>query len=280
MFRLQVAFALALGSIVVTATLALGGPTLPAYSPSNFSPGAAIDNPYYPLTPGRALNYSANLTDTDTGKSILETSQDATTNHLDNIGGVMSRAVHSRTWDNGILIEDTTDWFAQDKTGNVWYMGESTKSFTYDNSGKLIGTDTSGSWRTGVHGAKPGFIMPAHPTVGMSYFQEFSPVDQAEDQAQVLSRSATVKVPVGTFSNVIKTLETSPLEPDVRENKYYAKGFGIVLDNDELNSAGIPLNSAALVGVSNAVPLPPAIWIGSCMLALLACVPWKTVLGK
>ncbi|HEX4794264.1 MAG TPA: hypothetical protein VH370_10760 [Humisphaera sp.] len=189
----------------------------------------------------------------------------------------MSR-LHARTWDNGILIEDTTDWFAQDKLGNVWYMGESTKSFTYDGSGKLIGTDTSGSWRTGVHGAKPGFIMPAHPAVGLNYFQEFSPTDQAEDQAQILSVSKSVKVPVGTFSNVMQTLETSPLEPDVRENKYYAKGVGIILDNDELNSAGIPLNSAALVSVTNAVPLPPALWVGVCMLALLAVVPWKAVL--
>src|SRR5437764_11468955 len=113
-------------------------------------------------------------------------------------------------------------------------MGESTKAFTYDDKGNVIGADTTGSWKTGVNGAKPGFIMPANPAVGFSYYQEYSPPAQAVDQAKILSLSQKVTVPVGTFSNVIETLETSASEPGARETKYYAKGVGLVLDNDLL----------------------------------------------
>jgi hypothetical protein len=164
-----------------------------------------------------------------------------------------------------VLTEDTNDYYAQDKAGNVWYMGEDTKAFEYDDSGKLISTDTSGSWRAGVRGGKPGFIMPAHPTVGFSHYQEFAPNDEAVDQAEIVSLNESVTVPAGSFSNVVKTLETTAVEPGVRENKFYAPGVGLVLTHEDLDATtGVPLNVIPLVSVTRAqpVPLPPAVWSG------------------
>src|SRR5439155_5807888 len=105
------------------------------------------------------------------------------------IAGVTVRVVRSRVFSDGVLAEDTNDYYAQDKSGNVWYMGEDTKAFERDDQGNIISTDTTGTWRAGVHGDLPGFIMPANPTVGFAYFQESAPNDQALDQAQVVSNN-------------------------------------------------------------------------------------------
>src|SRR5206468_8603921 len=133
------------------------------------------------------------------------------------------------------------------------------------------GTDTSGSWRTGVHGDLPGFIMPANPTVGFSYFQENAPADDAIDQAQIVSLNETVSVPFGNFTNVLKTLETSPLEPDVLEAKFYAKGVGEILIWENIDASGQPLNRIPLISVTsgNAIPLPHAAWAGLATMGLL-----------
>src|SRR5262249_39798178 len=124
----------------------------------------------------------------------------------------------------GVLAEDTLDYYAQDRQGNVWYMGESTAE--YEN-GKV--TSTAGSWEAGVDGALPGIIMLADPQVGDQYRQEFHAGD-AEDLAQVTALSGSVKVPAGSWSgtDVFVTEEWTPLEPDVRERKTYVRGIGNV----------------------------------------------------
>ena len=90
-----------------------------------------------------------------------------------------------------------------------------------------------GSWTAGVDGAEPGIVMEAHPAVGDFYRQEFLLKD-AEDMAEVVSLSESVTVPlqVAAFDNCLKTKETSPLEPDALENKFYAAGVGNLLTND------------------------------------------------
>ena len=127
----------------------------------------------------------------------------------------------------GGFVEVTDDWYAQDKAGNVWYLGEDTKE--YEN-GKV--SSTTGSWEHGVDGAYAGIIMPAKPRPGVTYRQEYYK-GEAEDEAKVLSVDAKVSVPFGTFENCVKTQETTPLEPDVVEYKYYARGVGHVLRTTE-----------------------------------------------
>jgi hypothetical protein len=126
--------------------------------------------------------------------------------------------------EHGRAVERTLDFYAQDKQGNVWYLGED--SFELKN-GRFV--RASDSWRSGVDGAKPGIIMPAHPVRGDSYRQEYYPPGDALDQAHVLGFRGPVKVPYGTFRRSLVTSEFSPLEPQTEE-KYYVAGVGEILE--------------------------------------------------
>jgi hypothetical protein len=254
---------LALVSLTIAGSV-LAGPVVPDFNASNFVPGAPIDNPYDPLVPGTLFTASAHTSDPDTGETGLERDEDLVTNNFLTINGVKARIVQSRVFLNNLLIEDTKDYFAQDKTGNVWYLGEDTAAFELDKNGKVIDTDTSGSFHAGVHGAKAGFIMPADPKVGFEYYQEFAPNDEALDQAKIVSLTETLTTPLGTFHNVLKTEETTVLEPGLSENKFYVKGIGQVLTLEDIGADGKALNTIPLVSVTTAtaVPLPPAVWAG------------------
>ena len=247
-----------------------GGPVLPGFSPSNFTPGAPIDNPYFPLVPGTLFRSRGVATDPDSGEQSVEVDEDFVTFMTEEIAGVTTRLVRARVFSDGLLTEDTIDRYAQDKSGNVWYFGEDTTEFERDDEGNVIGTDTSGSWRAGVNGALPGFIMPADRPIGFNYFQEFAEADDALDQATVLATDETVDVPAGHFTKVLKTKDFTELEPDVVENKYYAPGVGLILTED-LNDDGSVAASFALESVSvAAIPLPPAVWPGLIGLVIVA----------
>jgi hypothetical protein len=263
--------AIAVGAGVCVGATAQAGPVLPDFSPSDFVSGAPIDNPFYPLVPGTVRTYEADVKESPDSETVHAVNKVAVTSQTRNIGGVVARVVRDRTVEDGLLVEDTFDYFAQDKQGNVWYLGEDSTAFEYDDDGKLTGSSTEGSWRTGVRGAKPGFIMPANPSVGFSYFQEFAEQDEALDQAKIISLSESATVPAGHFTDLIKTEETSTSEPGVVENKFYARGFGEILTFEDLNAAGEPLNVIPLVSVTTAaaVPLPPAAWATLAASALL-----------
>ena len=265
-------------SVALVVTLAAApparaAPVLPDFSPDDFEPGAAIDNPYYPLAPGTERRYEADVTDPETGEVTREVNRVLVTGETRQVGGVTARVVRDRAFEDGVLVEDTFDYFAQDRAGNVWYLGEDTTSFDYDDDGNVVGTSTAGSWHAGVNGARPGFIMPAaaNRTVGFNYYQEFAQQDQALDQAQILSLDETVTVPVGTFSDVVQTRETSELEQDFLENKFYAPGVGEVLVWEDIDEAGVPLNRIPLVSVT-VIPLPPAAWSAILATGLCAAV--------
>jgi hypothetical protein len=136
--------------------------------------------------------------------------------------GVTCVVVRDTVTVNDELEEDTLDWYAQDKQGNVWYFGENAKQYA---GGLIVGIE--GSWEAGVNGAQPGIVMKANPAVEDIYRQEFAP-GEAEDMAEVLSLSETVTVPFGSYTNCIKTREFSALEPDVSEHKFYADDVGFI----------------------------------------------------
>jgi hypothetical protein len=177
---------------------------------------ATIDNPYYPLTPGTAFRFEGESTDGH------ETNIVVVTNQTYNILGVACTVVEDTVLVDGDLIEATTDWFAQDKDGTVWYFGEASRS--YEN-GVLV--STGGSWEAGKSGAQPGVIMYGDPKPGGPYRQEFEG-GVAEDRGQIIRTDAKVTVPYGTFSNCIETEEWSDLEPGIVEYKFYAKNVGVV----------------------------------------------------
>jgi hypothetical protein len=127
---------------------------------------------------------------------------------------------------DGEVVEDTHDWFAQDRDGNVWYLGEDTTSYE-------DGTpSTEGSWEAGVDGAEAGLVMPAEPRVGDGFQQEHLD-GVAEDRARVLDVAASWRTPFGTWDDLLETEDTTPLEPDVVERKYYARGIGLVAEVDD-----------------------------------------------
>ncbi|MEO5952165.1 MAG: hypothetical protein ABIQ44_06790 [Chloroflexia bacterium] len=128
--------------------------------------------------------------------------------------------IWDRSWLDSSLIEETYDWYAQDKAGNVWYFGEDTKQYK---DGSLTGT--KGSWEAGVNGAEAGIIMGAKPQVGDSYRQEYSK-GIAEDTAQVLSVNETVATPYGSFKGCLQTLDASTLDLQLKEHKYYCSEAG------------------------------------------------------
>ncbi len=187
----------------------------PQIDPANFS--TLIDNPYFPLKPGTTFIYEGQTADG------FEHVEFAVTHVTKVILGVTCVEVHDVRFLDGAVREDTRDWFAQDRAGNVWYFGEIT---TLVENGLPV--DLSGTWIAGVNGDKAGIIMKAHPAVGDFYRQEFS-LGNAEDLAEVKSLNAKATVPYGSFSHCLRTLESSPLAPGDLGAKFYAPGVGNVL---------------------------------------------------
>ena len=185
--------------------------------PADFT--TKIDNPYFPLSPGSKWLYHE-----DEGGKVLNVNV-TVTSATKKIKGITARVISDVVKDSkdDSLVEVTDDWYSQDSAGNVWYLGEDTKE--YEN-GKV--SSTKGSWEHGVDGAYAGVIMPAKPQVGQTYRQEYYK-GEAEDQAQVLSVDAKAKGPAGSFDKAVRTKDFTTLDPKAAENKYYARGVGLVL---------------------------------------------------
>jgi hypothetical protein len=194
------------------------GPPKTGSTPSGWV--AEVTNPYFPLRPGTTFHYTG---ETD---GIRSTDDMEVTRQKKVILGVRCTVVHDRVSTDGILSEDTLDWYAQDTGGNVWYFGEDTKEL--DSNGHVISTE--GSWLAGVNGAQQGIIMEAHPRVGDQYQQEFA-VGVAQDMAQVLGLNKSACVIYGCFDDLLLTKEWSPLEKGVTEHKSYASDVGLILED-------------------------------------------------
>jgi hypothetical protein len=189
------------------------GPYDPVINPANFVKNV-VGNNFFPLIPNTIYTYES-----DTERIVVNVTGKTT-----KILNITCRVVRDTATDKktGELIEDTIDWYAQDKDGNVWYFGEISQQFE---QGELTGL--KGSWKAGVGGAKPGIVMEVNPQKGNVYRQEFL-LGTAEDLAKVLGSNNTVTVATGTYNNCLKTSDFSPLEPGVKESKFYAPGVGLI----------------------------------------------------
>jgi hypothetical protein len=179
---------------------------------------ARVDNPYWPMAPGSKW-VSKEASAHGPGQRVVVVVKSRTKE----IAGIAATVVHDTVSEDGDVIEDTFDWYAQDACGNVWYLGENTKEFE---DGKVVSTE--GSWETGVQDAQPGVIVPADPQIGVDYRQEYL-AGEAEDAARTLSLDEQVTVPFGHFDDVMLVRETTPVEPKVLEYKFYALGVGPIL---------------------------------------------------
>ncbi len=242
--------------ILSSLSVASAAPVLPDFDAATFSEESSVsDNPYFPLVPGTVYTYVGQPVE----NGNTELNRIFVTFDTKMILGVQARVVRDAEYVDGLLAEDTFDWYAQDAAGNVWYMGEDTTAFEYDDEGNLIGTDTEGSWEAGVDDALPGAIMLASPAVGDNYYQEFAPNSEAVDQATVISLDETISIDLGTFTNVLQTLETTELDPDAREFKYYASDLGLILIEEDLDEDFMnPEFVSKLVDVT-VIPAPAAL---------------------
>jgi hypothetical protein len=171
-----------------------------------------IDNRWWPMTPGSRWTYR----ETD-GQGSTQRVQVTVTGQTRTISGVQARVVHDVVTEDGQLVQNTYDWYAQDDKGNVWYLGEDTKEYE---GGKVVSTE--GSWEAGVDGAQPGILLPADPRRDMAYRQEYHK-GQAEDAARVLSLDMRAEVPAGSFDQLLTTQDSTPLEPKLLEQVLRAR---------------------------------------------------------
>jgi hypothetical protein len=189
----------------------------PHIDPADFT--TKIDNEYLPLKPGTTFVYEGKFHGT------AERDVMAVTHDTKQVMGVECVVASDRVTEDGKLIEQTYDWYAQDKEGNVWYFGEHVTEYK---NGKVSGHE--GSWESGVDGAKPGIAMKADPRVGEIYRQEYKK-GVAEDRAKVLSLNKSATVPYGSFNHVLMTEEWTPLEPNIVERQYYVAGVGDIIES-------------------------------------------------
>jgi hypothetical protein len=204
----------ALAATLGAAAVARGSETALRLDPARFS--AQVDNPWFPLKPGTRYVYTG-IKDGQPSRDVVFVTHQTRT-----IDGVPCVAVQDRLWVRGRLHERTTDWYSQDRQGNVWYFGEKTAEF--DRSGKV--TSTEGTWLAGVDGALAGIYMPANPRVGQSGRQEYYK-GHAEDHFRVAALLSTV---TSGAKNALLTEETTPLEPGTLDNKLYVRGIGTVVE--------------------------------------------------
>jgi hypothetical protein len=202
------------------------GPKLPTgadpvnLDPANFS--ADITNPYWPMKPGTRWTYHGEEAGSPSEEIVIVVTR--ATKKLAN--GITARVVRDTARSEGQIIEDTLDWYAQDEQGNVWYMGEQTAEFE---NGKVV--SRAGSWEAGKDGAMPGIMLPAQPQVGQKYRQEYKK-GEAEDNGEVLATNHLVEVEAGPYKDALVTMDTSTIEPDVVEYKFYGHGTGPLLALD------------------------------------------------
>ena len=187
--------------------------------PADFS--VNIDNPYWPMSPGNKWVYSETDTKGTNQKVVVEVTDK--TKMIAN--GIEARVIRDTVTEDGKLAEQTYDWYAQDKAGNIWYLGEATAE--YEN-GEV--KTRAGSFEAGVDGAQPGIAMPANPEPGMSYRQEYYEGEAEDKGAVVTVGEEQVQVPFGFFDkNVLMTRDLVPTEPKVQELKFYAPNVGPLL---------------------------------------------------
>ena len=179
-----------------------------------------VDNPYFPLEPGTTYRHEGRKE----GKRAVDVF--AVTDRTKKILGVTNTVVEDKLYVAGRIEEIANDWYSQDRQGNVWYFGETIREF--DRSGEEV--PAQGAWQAGVDGARPGIVMPAEPKLGQVFRPEYYK-GTAEDRYRILDLSARIRVPYGSYSNVLVMSEQTRLEPGVLGLKYHARGLGQIRES-------------------------------------------------
>lgn len=189
-----------------------------ALDPADFS--ATVDNPLFPLTSTDTFVYEG-----EEDGAVIRVESTVQT-ETDTIAGFDVTVVKVREYEDGDLVEETLDYYAQHANGTVYYFGETVDD--YEN-GELIGHH--GAWKHGESGAEAGEFMPADPQVGQEFEQEKAP-GVAEDRSKIVALDQTVETAAGTFEGCVRTEDYAPLD-DVTEFKFYCPDVGMVREEFE-----------------------------------------------
>lgn len=190
------------------------------FNPANFDESSInITNKYLPMKPGTRMVYEG--TTVEDGEKIAHRVIITITDMTKRIDGVNSVVSWDLDYSNGELVESEIAFFAQDKFGNVWRMGEHPEEYE---EGKFIASST---WINGTEGSIAGISMQSEPKVGMpTYSQGWAPSVDFTDRAQIDQMGIKNCVPLDCYENVLVVAETSVSEPDAQQLKYFAPGVG------------------------------------------------------
>jgi hypothetical protein len=242
-----------------------GGPYDPPFAPADFDSDFASPshpNPHFPLAIGDRWSYEGE--DEAIEIEVLDETKQ--------IEGVTCVVVRDRVEQDGAVVEDTDDWFAQAKDGTVHYCGEISQNFElFPGDDPLLPelVDVEGSWKAGRDGALPGTLFPGAPEVGQVYRQEFAP-GVAEDAARVVSTTyafgsdaeldAHVPQPLAELlcaaADCVVTAEFSALDPGAFERKYYARGIGLFLEVSPEDGETVELVDCNVDPQCDVLPIP------------------------
>jgi hypothetical protein len=201
-----------------------GGDYEPVIDPTAFV--EQIDNPYLPYAVGSRWVYEGMV------DGALERTEVEVLDERREVMGISAIVVRDTVYADGEMVEDTYDWFAQDADGNVWYLGEDTHE--YEDG---VAVSAAGAWEAGVDGALPGIVMPAEPAVGDAFRQEYYP-GEAEDMGEILEVGVSRSIALGEYDDVVVMENWTPLEPEIIEEKWYARGVGTIYEGETGGDGG------------------------------------------
>ena len=199
-----------------------------------------IDNQYWPHVIGVSHVYFA---ETEDGCEVnMVTATDTRDGFTSPYDGITSLAVDDLEWVSEecdgeyVLMEKTTDWYAQDDADNIWYMGEETEA--YDD--ELDCLTEEGAWEAGQDDAEAGIVVLGTPIKGLAYQQEYLE-DEAEDMGKVLNLDVTVELEIleTTYVDCLKTKEWTTLERGHIEHKFYCPSGGGLMLIEELHGKSV-----------------------------------------
>lgn len=205
----------------------------PTINPKDFS-SHIEGNPYFNLPVGTVVTFEEQTEDG------METVRIEILDETVKVNGIETRVYWDRVYVDGELVEDTRDYIAQHKNGDVWYFGEDVNNYE---DGKL--TDHHGTWLYGEHNAQPGIWIKANPRVDEVYRQEYL-AGEAEDMVEVISLDATVSANGKTYTGCLQTFDYTPLDEEAQEHKFYCKDTGTLVSTKHL----VENEQAFLVSVS------------------------------
>jgi hypothetical protein len=210
--RSRILAAAAALAAVCSGTIASAG-TADRFDPRNFGNPVAGANKWLPLKPGYQTIRRGGVSRGH--RRLLHIRVYTVTDVSKRINGVRAVAVLDQDFDGGQLAEQALDFLAEDKQGNVWYLGSYTESYE---GGQFVNAEDG--WLAGVNGAKPGILMQARPRTGTPTYYQAQVPGVESPTARVVKTGQSLCVPIKCYKGVLV------IEEGGSEYKYYASGVG------------------------------------------------------